>query len=382
MADTNAKKLSMNADYLEYCYKQFWQKLGGSEEHARIVARNLSMGDRQGKLYQGIGVLETIVMTYEGGTLDMNAEPEIVNEGPSWVVYDGNKSTGHYTVYKMAETAVEKAKEHGIAIAFGSNHHDAGAFFAYTSLALEHDMFAFASNNAVPLAAPYGGMDFLMGVHPLDSVCPGGEELPMITSLKVGEGYDADITDALLNKRKLKAKLLVDPDTGELTDEVEPYAKIIEGYRRVSDCSAPWTFSNPRLYALNIFVETMASVINPNGVMSLDLPATPSAYLEPDAPTSVGGSFIIVIDPAVFGPIENVKQKSDKMVRTIKNSKKRPGVKEIYIPGEKGARRMASGDPNVEILAEHWEGFLGFLHKYDLNEEILKAEWQATQTKT
>lgn len=380
MADTNAKRLSMNADYLQYCYKQFWLKLGGSEEHARIVARNLSMGDRQGKIYQGIGVLETIVMTFEGGTLDINSVPEIVNEGPSWVVYDGNKSSGHYTLYKMMETAIEKAREHGISIAFGSNHHDAGAFYAYTSLALEQDMFAIATNNAVPLAAPYGGMDFLMGVHPLDSVCPNGEELPMITSLKVGEGYDADVTDALLNKRKLKGKLLVDPDTGELTDDVEPYAKIIEGYRRVSDCRAPWTFATTRLYALNIFVETLASVINPNGVMSLDLPATPSEYLEPDAPTSVGGSTIIVIDPAMFGPIENVKKKSDKMVRALKNSKKRPGVKEIYIPGESGAKRMASDEPNVDILDEHWGGFVGFLHKYDLDEETLKAEWKATLT--
>lgn len=378
MSETNAQKLSMNADYLEYCYKQFWLKLGASEEHARIVARNHSLGDRQGKFYQGMGVLEAIIMTYEGGILDMEAIPEIVNEGPSWVVYDGNKSSGHYTVYKMAETAIEKAREHGIAVAFGSNHFDAGAFIAYTSLALENDMFAFASNNAIPLAAPYGGMDFLMGIHPLDAVCPGGEEPPMIISLKVGEGYDADITDALLNKRKLKSKLLVDPDTGELTDDVAPYAGLIEGYQRVSDCRAPWIFSEPRLYALNIFMETLTSVINPNAILASDLPAQPSEYLEPNAPASVGGSTIIVIDPSVFGPIENVKQKSDKMVRALKNSRKRPGVEEIYIPGELGAKRMASGDPTVEVLAEHWEGFIGFLHKYGLNEEALKAEWQAT----
>lgn len=74
MSETTAEKLSMNADYLEYCYRAFWLKLGASEEHARIVARNLSMGDRQGKFYRGMGVLEAIVMPYESGILDMQAD--------------------------------------------------------------------------------------------------------------------------------------------------------------------------------------------------------------------------------------------------------------------------------------------------------------------
>ena len=376
MAGTSSTRKVMDADYLQYCYKQFWSKLGASEEHARIVARNLSLGDRQGKFYQGMGVLEAILLPFEGGILDIKAVPEIVNEGPAWVVYDGNRSSGHYTLYKMAESTIDKAKRQGIAIAFGSNHFDAGAFFAYTSLALDNDMFAFASNNAIPLAAPYGGMDFLMGIHPFDAVCPGGEELPVITSLKIGEGYDADITDALLNKRKLKDRLLVDPDTGELTDNVVPYTQLIEGYRRISDCRAPWVFSEPRLYALNLFMETLTAIINPRGVIAPDLPAQPSEYLQTDAPTSVGGSTIIVIDPSVFGPIEKVKKESDRMVRALKSSRKRPGIEEIYIPGELGAGRLVDNNPEVEVLADHWEGFVGFLHKYGLHEDTLKTDWK------
>ena len=65
MTQGESKRLKMNADFLEYCYKRFWQQLGASEEHARIVARNISLGDRQGKLYQGMGVIEAVLIPFE-----------------------------------------------------------------------------------------------------------------------------------------------------------------------------------------------------------------------------------------------------------------------------------------------------------------------------
>lgn len=371
-----AKLLKMNADFLEHCYKQLWMGAGASEEHASAVARNVSLGDRQGKIYQGMGVLEAILIPLQAGILDIKATPEIESEGPTWVLYNGNKSSGYYTVTKMTEKAIEKAREYGIAIAYGYNHNDAGSFFGFTSLALEQGMFAMTSNNSVPLSAPYGGRDFAMSVPPFDAACPGGEELPLVTSTKLCEGYDADITEALLNDTKLKAKLIVDPETGELTDDVKPYASLIEGYGRVSDCTAPWIFSNPRLYSLNIWNEVMTAIINPKGIIASDLPAIPSDFLKPGAPTTVGGSYIIVIDPSHFGPIENVKAKSDKFVRTIKNCKKRPGVEEIFIPDEWGLKKINENDPMVDVMENHLEAFKGFLEKYGLSFDAIKEEWE------
>ena len=54
-------------------------------------------------------------------------------------------------------------------------------------------MFVMSSNNSLPLASPYGGMDFAMSVPPFDAACPSGEELPLVVSTKLCEGYDADI---------------------------------------------------------------------------------------------------------------------------------------------------------------------------------------------
>ena len=99
---------------------------GASEEHGDAVADALMIGIRQGKLNQGLGVYEAIDLTNQKGLMDIKATPEIVDEGPTWAVYDGKQSSGYYAMTLIAKTAIQKAKEHGIAIVFGSNHHDAG----------------------------------------------------------------------------------------------------------------------------------------------------------------------------------------------------------------------------------------------------------------
>ena len=118
------EKKKTNAEFLHYCLKRIWMAEGASEEHGNAVADALMVGIRQGKLNQGLGVYEAIDMANQQGMLDIKAEPEIIKEGPTWAVYDGKRSTGYYTLTKMANTAIAKAKEHGISIVFGSNHND------------------------------------------------------------------------------------------------------------------------------------------------------------------------------------------------------------------------------------------------------------------
>ena len=89
---------------------------------------------------------------------------------------------------------------------------------------------------------------------------------------------------------------------------------------------------------------------------------------------SVGGSMILVIDPSHFGPIEAVKARSDRFVRAVKSAKKRPGVDEIFLPGERGLAQQARGE-DVEILESHWGNFLERLNKYGLDIEELRSSW-------
>ncbi|MGF1747700.1 MULTISPECIES: Ldh family oxidoreductase [Vibrio] len=362
-------------DYFAFVVSEGWKHIGASQAHADAVARNLLKAGMQGKIYQGLGVIEAITIPLEAGVLDPKSEPEVESEGHNWALYDGKKSSGHYVLTMMANTAIEKAKEQGMAIVFGYNHCDAGSFSCYSQMAMERGMFAMTSNNSVPLSAPYGGMDFGISVPPFDAACVGGEELPIVTSVKLCEGYDADISDAIFNDRDLQGPLLVDPDTGELTADARKWGELIPGYGRIADCHAPWTFSNPRLYALNLWNEVMTAVINPKGVICSDLPSLPSDCLKPGAPCPVGGSYILVIDPSHFGSIDEVKRKSDRLVRNIKNSRPRAGFEEVFIPDEWGLKAMKEGRTNHEVMDTHWGGFKDFLTRHGTSIEEINARW-------
>ena len=153
---------SESAAFLEFSLQRVCCAAGMSEVHAGYIADAIVFAHRQGKLNQGLGVYEALDIALEAGVFDVATTPTLVSEGPAFAVFDGNRSSGYYTLNLMAQAAIEKARTTGIAIAFGGNHNDGGSFARYVHLAYEQDMLGMASNNTVPLAAPLGGMQNLL----------------------------------------------------------------------------------------------------------------------------------------------------------------------------------------------------------------------------
>ena len=56
----------------------------------------------------------------------------------------------------------------------------------------------------------------------------------------------------------------------------------------------------------------------------------------------------------------------------VKAAKRRPGVEEILLPGERGHRAMARGG-DVDILPAHWESFTKIVESVGLTIEELRA---------
>ncbi|MEX0343288.1 MAG: Ldh family oxidoreductase [Rhizobiaceae bacterium] len=373
-----AKTRKTNADFIRYCLIRVWMAEGASQEHADAVADALMIGMRQGKLNQGLGVYEAIDITHQIGALDIKAVPEITNEGPTWAVYDGKRSSGYWTLTKMAHTAIAKAREHGIAIVFGANHNDAGSFGAYTWIAHQADCVAQTSNNSVPMCSPLGGMGNVLSVPPFDAIGPSGEKPPVWTSTKLCEWYDADTAQAVLQGTKLKGDYVIDPETGELGNDLAPYAIPIEGYGRVYDQRCFQQLGSPRVYMLNLWNELMTAIINPLGVIAPEIP-TVADFADGSAETaSVGGSYYLCIDPSKFGPLANVKSKSDRLAQAIEDTPVRPGQVNPHMPGIEGWESINSNAEEVEVLDSHWEPFFKTqAGRHGWTEESLRTDWEA-----
>ena len=367
--------LAEQPDFLEYCYRRVLEELGFSAEHAEIVARCVSDGDRNGKLTQGMGVFEIPVLLARTGTMDVTARPEIVDEGPSWLVIDGNRSSGQWAVTMAMEAAIDKARTHAIAIGFVRDFNDAGAFGTYVRMAAREGMMAIATNNSLPLVSPWGGMENVLSGAPFAAATPGGEHPPIVTDIQAVEVHDGDLSEAYFQGRKLRGEFLVDPDTGALTDDPAPFFEQMEDYGRISDCRAPTVFGTPRMYAFNLFTEMLAGIINPGARLSPEIAGPPSYWLEPRDEALTGGACVIVIDPSHWMAGDEPGARSDRLVDAVKGAKRRPGVEEIFLPGERGWRAMERGG-DVAILPAHWESFRLIVDSVGLDIDDLRTEWQ------
>ncbi len=365
-----------DSDFIEYAVKKVWEAAGASEDHAKAVANCIVHGDRMGKVSQGVGVLEAVTMHLKSGALDIKAEPVIEKEAPSYILMNGKKSTGHYTLTIGVKRAIEKAKENGICLLMAYDHFDCGCFSAYSMMAMKENMIAFASNNSVPLMTPRGGVENVMSCPPFTCACPTGEEEPIVVDVMLAETYDGDISKYYYAGEKLPRKILVDPNTGEITDDPAKFFEEIEGYGRISDCNAASTFDTQRLYAMNIFAEILTGIMVPNAVLPCEMPTVIADWLDPQPVTPVGGSFVIVIDPSHFQPYKEFTNRADKYVRSIKNVKKAPDCEEIFLPGERAQKRQKETS-KVEVFNNCWVPFVEFAKENNVDIENLREEWNS-----
>jgi len=360
--------------FLGFAIKQVAMAAGMTSEHAEYIAEAIVFAHFQGKLNQGLGVYEAIDIALLNDVLDVTAVPQCIDEGPAFAVFDGKCSSGYYTLNLMANKAIEKARNMGIAIVFGGNHNDAGSFGRYVYKAYEAGLVGMASNNTVPLAAPYGGRVNVLSCPPFDSIIPSKEQPPIWASLMFAEWYDAHTSEAVLTNKPLGGKWLIDPETGALSDNASKYARPIEGYGRVWDSSAAGQLASPRTFALNLWNEALTALVNPIGIPSHQLP-TIDDFEQGRGRPSVGGSYFIAIDPSIFGPFGEFLRKTDDFVAAVKSTTPRPGHS-VRMPGEPGFNRLRAEHTHIEVLEHHWQPFFDTIAgRYNLTEQTLRESF-------
>jgi LDH2 family malate/lactate/ureidoglycolate dehydrogenase len=353
-----------------------WEHAGATHEHADAIAHAVTLADQRGKHSQGVGVLEALYPSWQAGAINLEVIPEIVEEGDSWLVIDGHRSTGYYTLTIGMERAIEKARHVGVCIVLGRNHWDAGGFGAYTLMAAEADMVGIATNTTPPMSTPIGGMSNVMSAAPLSMAAPAKGRPPILVDVKTSETYEGEMSQAVLEGRALGTKILVDPTTGELTDDPAPYRVALEGadYAWNAEYLCAPTFGSHRQQSMNVLVEMLCALV-PGGLMTTDVPVDLLAYESPDAPVSTPASFMLVIDPSHFISANERNAKVDRYAAAVKNVAKRPGIEEIYLPGERGLLRRSSHH-EIDVLQMHWDALTTWALAFGVNVDEFRAGWR------
>ena len=273
-----------------------------------------------------------------------NAKPAIkVNRtAPATALVDGDNGMGHLVVSRAAETAIEMARESGIAWVGCHMSGHAGAAGVYAALPLKADMIgmyaAVANANHMPLA---GGAEPLLGTNPLAIAIPAGEEAPVVLDIATSIVSYGTIKNHKMLNRPLQGDWMIDPKTGEAVIDPQKSAEALllpmAGYKGAG---------------LALMVGLLAGTLN-GALFGRDCV---DFNLEPGKVTNTG-QFVLALDPACFRPLAEFKAEVDRHVRELRASKPLPGNEAVRLPGDQRARRRADRAANglalpPELLAQ------------------------------
>ena len=301
-------------------------KCGVPAPDAGKIAELMLEADLTGADAHGVFRLPQYVQRLQLGSTNARPNITVKRSAPATALVDGDNGMGHLVVARTAETAIELARECGVAWAGCVHSNHAGAAGVYAALPLKADMIglyaAVANANHMPLA---GGAEPLLGTNPLAIAIPAGDEPPLVLDIATSIVSYGTIKNHKLLNRPLHADWMIDPKTGAAVTDPHKSAEALllpmAGYKGAG---------------LALMFGLLAGTLNGAlfGRDCVDFNA------EPGSVTNTG-QFVLALDPSRFQPLEQFKAEVDRHVRSLRNSKPLPGGDAVRLPGDQRAKRRA-----------------------------------------
>ena len=292
---------------------------------AAKVAELMLEADLTGSDAHGVFRLPQYVMRLKLKAINAHPNIKVTRSAPATALVDGDNGMGHLVVARAAETAIELARETGVAWVGVRMSNHAGAAGVYAALPLKADMIglyaAVANANHMPLA---GGAEALLGTNPLAIAIPAGAEPPLVLDIATSIVSYGTIKNHRLQGIPLQPSWMVDPKSGAAVTDAKKSAEALllpmAGYKGAG---------------LALMFGMLAGTLNGAlfGRDCIDFNA------QPDAVTNTG-QFVVALDPARFQPIEQFKAEVDRHSRELRASAALPG-ESVRLPGEQRAQRRA-----------------------------------------
>jgi uncharacterized oxidoreductase len=265
---------------------------------------------------------------------------------------DGNWGFGQVVASKAMGLAIEKAEKSAIGAVAVFNCNHIGRLADYTLMAAEKNMIGVAFVNAGKSVAPFGGMGRMLGTNPISFAAPAAKERLFMLDIATSVVAEGKVWVRLHSKQLL-------PDGWILDKEGRPSRNPFDLYS--GGVLLPFGgYAGHKGYGLSLVWEILCGILNGAGC----------GYS--DENKGGNGVFFEAINIQCFIPIEEFKERMDRLAGAMRNSKKALGSNEILFAGDPEARmgqkRRAEGIP---IPGATWEEFTAMAGRLGLNIEKL-----------
>lgn len=333
MKENDTRRIGFE-DLKGFC-KKVYIKAGVPEEEAQIVAGLLARSDLRGVETHGVILLPTYIKRIQNGYVRKQSKLTLLREKGSMAFIAANGSMGHVVAYKAMKMAIEKAERYGIGWVSVKDSGHFGVAGLFTMMALEKDFIGYVTTNTTNLLAPYGGSERILGNNPISYAFPAGRFPPVIVDISCSVVSAGRLV--LYRKRGEKIPIGWALDKKGLPTQ-DPY----EGFEGGGSL-AP--LGGHKGYSLILANEILTAILT-GGKKSKNIR---NIYEEEKSGIQGTCHSFMALDTDFFIGRDEFKKSMDHYIKSIKESAKAKGVKEILLPGERGhrieAERLKVGIP-------------------------------------
>lgn len=299
----------------QFCATCF-ERAGVPSEGARLWSDTLVVSELRGVTSHGLLRLSTYVQRIQAGDIAPAAEPVVVQDQGVSAVMDGCNAPGQIVSSRAMALAIQKALSFGIGtvVTRNSNHFGAAAYFA--AQALPHRCLGLVTSNTVPVMAPWGGLDVLVGNNPLAFAAPAGRYgavlLDMAQSI-VARGW---LRLAMQEGESIPVGWALDAQGHPTTDP----AAALEGQ--------VLPIGTYKGYGLAVVMDILSGVLG-GGAFGAEVPQ----WKVGAGPGQVS-HFFLALNLERFLPYETFVARMETLIDGLKSSHRLPDTEAIYYPGE------------------------------------------------
>lgn len=311
-------------------------------QDAKLVAKLLVKADLRGYPGHGVTRVAPYLAWIKDGTINLRERPKIVREGKISAVIEGNHYIGQVAAHMAMEIAIKKAKEHGAGMVTIRHAGHSGRLADYMEMATEAGLIGMgAVSVGSGTTTLYGGMERIIGTHPMAFGIPARNRRPIILDFATASMSMGEIQKRVDKKETIPEGVLIDGHGNPTTD-----FRAFRGPPR----GVFLPFGGHKGSGVALITEILGGLLSGNGL---------AKQWWDKGGHGVNGVFLQAIAVEEFQPLEEFYDRIDELVAFIKSRKTAPGFKEIFLPGEQGRNNQArQRKEGVEIDAGTWESLL------------------------
>lgn len=329
------------ADELRQLTRRILEAAGALPDQARIVAEHLVLANLRGVDSHGVWHIQGYVQAIRDGHIRVAAEPKIDRETPASALVRGGWAFGHVVARFAMQTAIEKAREQGLAVVSLVRTHHIGRLGHYAEMAAAEGMvsmvWAGGQGAEKPAAVPFGGSKPLFHTNPIAMGLPTGSQAPVIIDFATSATAGVKVINAFNRNQPLPPDCVVDKDGNPTTDP-----------RKFMDGGAHLPFGGHKGYALMLATEMLGRTFSG---------ADDGARLDYSDPLfRRHGATLIAFRADLFQPLSQYSRRADELARRALAVPPAPGFKQVLLPGvpEDRAQQVRQRD-GIPIADDIWK---------------------------